>query len=198
MCPSSLQSVYVFSWEPCLQGQALHCFVPTHGLVVRAQCACRCLPDAGHHALPRLLLHLSDKVGQWWTRVLHEGEHLRDPWIADGANNGSLVQRCDMKQNQKTQLRSSWFYAAFVKNMQAAYQERKSCVVKMGYSATYRNTQYRIKRNLSCKLERKWQLCLLVKGFVWEAQQKLHSYLLTNNGAKISLKNLDHGAYWCG
>lgn len=69
-----VQSVHVFSWEPCLQGQALHHSVPTHGLVVGAQCACWHLPDAGHHALPRRLLHLPDKVGQRWTGVLHEGE----------------------------------------------------------------------------------------------------------------------------
>lgn len=79
MCPP-LQSVYVFSWEPCLQGQALHYFVPTHGLVVGAQCACRHLPDAGHHALPRCLLHLPDKVWQRRTRVLHEGEYFSDTY----------------------------------------------------------------------------------------------------------------------
>lgn len=72
------QSVYVFCWEPCLQGQTLHYSVPTHGLVVGAQCACRHLPDAGHHALPRRLLHLPDKIGQWRTRVLHESEYIRD------------------------------------------------------------------------------------------------------------------------
>lgn len=75
-----LQSVYVFSWEPCLQGQTLHYSVPTHGLVVGAQCACRHLPDAGYHALPRRLLHLPDKVGQRRTRVLHESEYFKDEW----------------------------------------------------------------------------------------------------------------------
>lgn len=72
---SALQSVYVFRWEPRLREQAFHGVVPTHGLVVGPQCARRHLPDAGHHALPWRLLHLPDKVGQRWTRVLHEGEH---------------------------------------------------------------------------------------------------------------------------
>lgn len=75
---SPLQSVYVFHWEPCLQGQTLHHPVPTHGLVLGSQRACRHLPDAGDHALPGRLLHLPDKVGQRGTRVLHESESLRD------------------------------------------------------------------------------------------------------------------------
>lgn len=73
----SLQSVHVFGREPCLQGQTLHYSVPTHGSVVGPQRACRYLPDAGHHALPRRLLHLPDKVGKRWKRVLHEGEWMQ-------------------------------------------------------------------------------------------------------------------------
>lgn len=72
-----LQSVHVFSREPCLQGQTLHYSVPTHGSVVGPQRARRYLPDAGHHALPRRLLHLPDKVGKRRARVLHEGERMQ-------------------------------------------------------------------------------------------------------------------------
>lgn len=74
-CPPP-QSVHVLSWEPYLQGQTFHHSVPTHGLVVRAQCACGHLPDAGHYALPWCLLHLPDKVRQRRKRVLHEGESV--------------------------------------------------------------------------------------------------------------------------
>lgn len=76
-----LQSVHVLSGEPRLQRQALHYSVPTHGPAGGAQCACRYLPDAGHHALPRRLLHLPDKVGERRARVLHEGEcHETHRW----------------------------------------------------------------------------------------------------------------------
>lgn len=93
LLPPPLQSVYVFCWEPCLQGQTLHYSVPTHGLVVGAQCACRHLPDAGHHALPRRLLHLPDKIGQWRTRVLHESEYIRDEHVT------TLSCRCEGKKH---------------------------------------------------------------------------------------------------
>uniref|UniRef100_A0A3B3E0P4 Fibulin 5 n=1 Tax=Oryzias melastigma TaxID=30732 RepID=A0A3B3E0P4_ORYME len=81
-----LQSVHVLSGEPRLQRQALHYSVPTHGPAGGAQCACRYLPDAGHHALPRRLLHLPDKVGERRARVLHEANQPRQRHAGSGAS----------------------------------------------------------------------------------------------------------------
>lgn len=99
----ALQPVYVFGWEPCLQGQTLHYSLPTHGLVVGAQCACRHLPDAGHHALPRRLLHLPDKVGQRWKRVLHESEYFRDTTtsIMKARKHGAVIQESFLMRERK-------------------------------------------------------------------------------------------------
>lgn len=100
---TTLQSVHVCSWEPCLQGLAFHHSVPTHGLVVGARCACRHLPDAGHHALPRRLLHLPDQVGQHWSRVLHEGEHSESMNRSEGNE-----LRCIKKEGKHCHLLKPW------------------------------------------------------------------------------------------
>lgn len=72
------QSVHVFCGESGVSGKTLYCPVQAYGFVFWPQCSCRYISNAGHHALPWSILHLSDQVWQRGARVLHAGKWASD------------------------------------------------------------------------------------------------------------------------